>query len=307
MKELSIEEKAKRYDKVLERAKNTIEVNQAIPDIVDCVKSLFPELTESEGERIRKALIEYLHTLPNHFSHNGSLVTDWIAWLEKQSTDISSFPKEQQVFMKKYVSLDKITLIKLLAERDANNAEIIESFEKQGEHKPIKEHNICDTCDEKASCVTPCPVKLVEQKSVDKIEPKFKVGDTIAKKNNSDIQDFGSFTITDITGGKYWYNDRIICDITEQDNWELYEPVRQKPAWSEEDKYKISRLTSYLKRLGNDVYVEWLESLKEKYSWKPSDEQITWLYRAADDASKDSRMKQVLNNLLSDLKKLREE
>lgn len=40
--------------------------------------------------------------------------------------------------------------------------------------------------------------------------------------------------------------------------------------------------------------------------WKPSDEQITWLYRAADNASKDSRMKQVLNELLSDLKKLRE-
>lgn len=47
----------------------------------------------------------------------------------------------------------------------------------------------------------------------------------------------------------------------------------------------------------------WLKSLESR--WKPSDEQITWLYRAADDASKDSRMKQVLNELLSDLKKLR--
>lgn len=42
-------------------------------------------------------------------------------------------------------------------------------------------------------------------------------------------------------------------------------------------------------------------------TWKPSDEQLTWLYRAADDASKDSRMKQILNELLSDLKKLRGE
>lgn len=50
---------------------------------------------------------------------------------------------------------------------------------------------------------------------------------------------------------------------------------------------------------------DWLKSLESR--WKPSDEQITWLYRAADDASKDSRMKQVLNELLSDLKKLREE
>lgn len=50
---------------------------------------------------------------------------------------------------------------------------------------------------------------------------------------------------------------------------------------------------------------DWLKSLESR--WKPSNEQITWLYRAADDASKDSRMKQVLNELLSDLKKLREE
>lgn len=48
----------------------------------------------------------------------------------------------------------------------------------------------------------------------------------LLKKNNSNIHDFSSFTITDITGGKYWYNDRIICDVTEQDEWELYEPVK---------------------------------------------------------------------------------
>ena len=50
---------------------------------------------------------------------------------------------------------------------------------------------------------------------------------------------------------------------------------------------------------------DWLKSLESR--WKPSEEQITWLYQAADDASKDSRMKQVLNELLSDLKKLRGE
>lgn len=48
------------------------------------------------------------------------------------------------------------------------------------------------------------------------------------------------------------------------------------------------------------------DKVKPKFHWKPSNEQITWLYRAADDASKDSRMKQVLNELLSDLKKLSE-
>ena len=51
---------------------------------------------ESEDERIRKALIEYLHTLPNHFSHNGSLVTDWITWVEKQGEQKSIWHNEDE-------------------------------------------------------------------------------------------------------------------------------------------------------------------------------------------------------------------
>ena len=59
-----------------------------------------------------------------------------------------------------------------------------------------------------------------DDKTIVVVEPKFNVGDTIIKSRNSDINDFGQFTITDITGGKYYYNDRIICDIVDQDEWE---------------------------------------------------------------------------------------
>ena len=70
------------------------------------------------------------------------------------------------------------------------------------------------------------------------------------------------------------------------------------------EKNKVS--LSYIQR-DIDWIKENLPFLRPQSQWKPSDEQITWLYRAADDASKDSRMKQVLNNLLLDLKKLRED
>ena len=62
-------------------------------------------------------------------------------------------------------------------------------------------------------------------KHTDKVEPKFKVGDNIIKKHNSDINKFGIFTITDIKNGKYMYNNSIICDISEQNEWELVEKV----------------------------------------------------------------------------------
>ena len=39
---------------------------------------------ESEDEKIRESLLEYLHTLPNHYSHDGVCAPEWIAWLEKQ-------------------------------------------------------------------------------------------------------------------------------------------------------------------------------------------------------------------------------
>ena len=65
-------------------------------------------------------------------------------------------------------------------------------------------------------------------KPVDKVEPKFKVGDSISKKHNSDINKFGIFTITSIADNKYWYNDSVVCDFSDQDLWELVERTKFK-------------------------------------------------------------------------------
>lgn len=97
MKQLSIEEKAKRYDEALEKANNTIEVNQAISDIVECVESLFPELAESEGERIRKYIVEAVEL---HKDFTQGRKERIYAWLEKQkerntNTHLPSFDEAQ--------------------------------------------------------------------------------------------------------------------------------------------------------------------------------------------------------------------
>lgn len=193
---MNIEEKARRYDKALERAKNTIEVNQAIPDIVECVKSLFPELEESGDEEIRKALIKLVKKAGEGYENviDGVSIENAISWLEKQSTDISSFPKEQQMFMKKYVSLDKITLIKLLAERDANNAEIIESFEKLGEQKPV---------------------------------PKFKIGDTMRTLQEAKDEWTDGMPIVVSIDNEYYHCTNELIAIKDQDEYE-YPPMNRK-------------------------------------------------------------------------------
>ena len=95
--------------------------------------------------------------------------------------------------------------------------------------------------------------------------------------------------------------------------------LQSKHEWSGEDEEMIECLANCLDELEKDngyVYDyinelnkvrKWLKSRRPRKQWKPSDEQITWLYRAADDARKDSRMKQILNELLFDLKKLKGE
>ena len=363
---MTIEEKAKAYDEAIERGKQI----QTTPytahwDIMkEVAEHLLPELKESEDERIIKDIVTYLKSDIANKGYRDKIIESWIAWLEKQCSQIP-----------------------------ANSAKTCKD-----EQKPIKEHNVCDFCEDRYGCVNPCPTKLIEeQKPADKVKPKFhegewvvydhrvyqvvelpkegyinlglkrngkiefapstycsswtiqdakdgdvlylqkdgkehiiiykgvlkerfrtfvsaycayngivdafcfadvsryvdiayrgimpatkeqrdtlmkamtdagytfdfekkelkkivvpifKIGDTIIKKHNSDILYFGSFTITDITGGKYWYNDRIICDITEQDEWEIYEPVSQKSAeWSERDELHLRELESLVKQV----------------------------------------------------------
>jgi len=152
-----------------------------------------------------------------------------------------------------------------------------------------------------------------EKKELKKIvAPIFNIGDTIIKKHNSDINDFGQFTITDITGGKYWYNDRIICDITDQNNWEL---VEQKPAWSEEDEYHKRQILRILKDNGcsqtlQDRTEKWIEErlkyLRPQKQWKPSDEQMEALESATENCAY-SEYQDCLMELIAQLKKLRRE
>lgn len=75
MKELSIEEKAKRYDEAIELAKDSFNY----PDYPGFIRAdvVFPELKESEDEKIRKSLIDML-------KNDEKCYLKEIAWLEKQ-------------------------------------------------------------------------------------------------------------------------------------------------------------------------------------------------------------------------------
>ena len=79
---MTTEEKAKRYDEALERARKCLDEKRDTcfvrPDVI------FPELKESEDERIRKELITHFRNTKCVTEEGAKMIAKWIAWLEKQ-------------------------------------------------------------------------------------------------------------------------------------------------------------------------------------------------------------------------------
>ena len=71
----------KKYQEALERAKDILSYKEVCKEDIEY---LFPELKESEDEKIRKSLIHYLQGLGEFDYPDKKTYYDWLAWLEKQ-------------------------------------------------------------------------------------------------------------------------------------------------------------------------------------------------------------------------------
>lgn len=86
----------------------------------------------------------------------------------------------------------------------------------------------------------------------------------------------------------------------------------QKPAeWSEQDEYNKRQVCRIIREAGcsqklQDKINRWLESFKPQSTWKPSDEQMEVLIWCKP-LFADPKSKGILESLINDLKKLREE
>ena len=250
------EEKARAYDEALERLKGLIEGTRedrctiVEEDIID----IFPELKESDDERIKKELIDAINglwandSIPMPFSLKRK--DSWIAWLEKQA------PKSK-------TALDK-----------AIEDEVDAWVEKQDERKPIntfkakdwyvsnidgKIHNINTTIEEKAKMDAGFTNMMLGKK-----HPKFKPSDKIT--NGEDV-----YTIQYVDTETYWVeeHDCLEIPIEYQDQWKL---VEENLKWTEEDESKVEDIiyflntakTHYASTKALDDCVEWLKSLKQR-------------------------------------------
>lgn len=268
----------------------------------EALETLIPELTESEDEKIRKRLLEYFKSFTSETFFNGVPTNDAIAWLEKQGEQNYKIIKGKNYFCVKthnYAGVEWIRGTKYYA---SDNYTLVNQgceyycpeYSKE-EHNNLFEEVKCDCYNEKQR----------EQKPDDKIEPKFKVGQTIIYKGTEKIAPT-KMTISDIAKGQYWDNNCCIVPISDQDNWEL---VGQKPAWSEEDEERFESCIRVLQTSdGYDtINAKWFKSLKNRYTWRPSNGQMASVTCAVRKMKESACYDSELVHLLQDLEKLRGE
>ena len=210
MEKLSIEEKAKAYDKALERVKDFIEKQNPPAFDKNLIGTIFPELKESEDEdeRMKKSIIQTLKKYSKCVEDGNDspsakdfLVKDienQIAWLEKQNSNVDNANKEywrgyregKQEILDKYAELEKQgeqkpTLPKWKYKKD-NTTLLKDSLvlNKCGHMAKLSSGAIVSDVwvldyDELAKLPKEELEEQGEQKPTDKVEPKFKVGDWV--------------------------------------------------------------------------------------------------------------------------------
>ena len=235
MKELTIEEKAKAYDEALERAKAiNNEKDVDIESGTTICEYIFPELKESEDEKIKKEIISILRN--TYWTSNRNRFNELVAWFEKQD--------EQKPCMVQWKG-DNLKEVIDFTGKDKNFEKWFKSFEEY--EKYVHEHNdIFKLFDENGNhyeipvgawiVKTPDGYNIasnavLKQKSANKIEPKFKVGDRIRHKvtNKDDVYEITK--VYDDSYGIAGFNWMIY--IKYQDQYELvpnkFDPKTLKP------------------------------------------------------------------------------
>lgn len=123
---MTTEQKAKAYDEALKRAREWSETKNGYYTPKELCEEIFPELKESEDERIQKSLIKAFGTIGKK-DWGGLIVRDILAWLKKQGELVNSLTK----------GLDNAH--ERIDELIQKNNELCINLEKQGEQKPSDE------------------------------------------------------------------------------------------------------------------------------------------------------------------------
>ena len=215
---MTIEDKAKAYDGALERAKK-LHGKYCINNVLE---SLFPELKESEDEKIRKEIINYFKCQSRDEPSRKDIHNKWIVWLEKQGEQkllIEKLPEEMKTIGK---SLGFTTQ----EEFDKYNqmvSDLIMSDGNKGEQK-VSYSTIVETGDGGINALVTKELPTNgcddEQNHSDKIE--LKVGDWVVRKDGESFSNGNHYAqITVIDKEQYWFDSGTWLETKDIRLWSI--------------------------------------------------------------------------------------
>ena len=324
-----------KYEQALGRARTFIqrwdgvEINSDLP--LQELKEIFPELRENKDKKIKNEIIDYLKGYIPH--HDNNLVVKskvWIAWLEKQGEQKSADKVEPKFKIGDWVVSNR-----------TNKTYKIDSIDTKDANYIIYSCVPSVYTNEDSPCFSESMIHLwtiQDAKKGDVLvwndcgDEYIFVFDKLIKEYAHAFIGFNVYlgTIEDVN--RYYQLNKLYPATKEQRGllfqkmkeagyeWDVekkeLKKIEQKIAWSEEDKNMLQNILECLKngwsKLPTDIlkYESWLKSIKERYTWRPSDEQMealyTYIYNPQYFNSPDPRM-ELVESVYKDLKKLKEE
>ena len=132
---MTMEQKAKAYDEAFEKAKKwhkafVMGQNYPAADIKVSYEAIFPELKESEDERIRKEIIGFIYDKTDTYELREKS-NSWLAWLEKLKE-----PKDKGEISDGYHTFNELYYYRMLY-----NAAFFNLLPKEWVHKSKKHHD----------------------------------------------------------------------------------------------------------------------------------------------------------------------
>ena len=253
-------EKAKAYDEALEKASAAHKDEDR--HLKATLERIFPELKESEDERIKKAIIEFFESEDDNATYSLVRKKDIIAWLEKQGKEeyaLKSFKDEDvrkfMQYIEKLAKVYEFNLPNRSYDIYAFAKDLLVWLEKQGEKASLQTNELAwlylvsdvltwkdgigqylddprvqelakRLCSEYAQKLyNPSNTVKNEQKSADKVEPRFKVGDWVIFTTSERVyqvekKENYEYTLRDINGRSFcvsFSNEELVREWTIQD------------------------------------------------------------------------------------------
>ena len=291
MKELSIEQKAKRYDEAIAHAKNLLKTigNATLGNLVlkNEFKNMFPALEEDEDEEIREWIKKELvskHVVDNIV--NDVMADKALAWLEKRvPIDEEKILIDARKDEDERIRKNCIHFLELQKQHHAATFEIeecIDWLEKKGEQKPADKIQL----GKKYKCIASPRYSAFVKGEIYKPEDKFLCS----------LMNFCYDCFEPIEDGEKKSADKAESNLLTVERAKEMSPFMRSgfeneyAAWSEEDEEIARALNDYVKNLdilfskinigGKDVLSkefrekvqDWLKSIKDRVQPQPKQE-----------------------------------